>query len=103
MKNLQLKKCAQFSFKEIKKLTSKKNLEKDLKKYLKEKLGDENSFFKDNYIFVKDNIDALEKAIIDSISDEFTFLQDLKEAKKALNKIKKIADNYFNNYVSIHN
>ena len=103
MQNLQLKKCAQFSFKEIKKLTSKKNLEKDLKKYLKEKLGDENSFFKDNYIFVKDNIDALEKAIIDSISDEFTFLQDLKEAKKALNKIKKIADNYFNNYVSIHN
>ena len=103
MQNLQLKKCAQFSFKEIKKLTSKKNLEKDLKKYLKEKLGDENSFFKDNYIFVKDNIDTLEKAIIDSISDEFTFLQDLKEAKKALNKIKKIADNYFNNYVSIHN
>ncbi len=103
MKNLQLKKCAQFSFKEIKKLTSKKNLEKDLKKYLKEKLGDENSFFKDNYILVEDNVDTLKKAIIDSISDEFISLQDLKEAKKALNKIKTIADNYFNNYVSISN
>jgi hypothetical protein len=99
MKNLQLKNCAHFSYKEIKKLTSKKNLEKDLKKYLKEKLGDENSFFKDNYIFVEDNVDTLKKAIIDSISDEFISLNDLKEAKKILDQIKKIADNYFNNYV----
>lgn len=44
-------------------------MEKDLKKYLKEK-------------------------------DEFISLQDLKEAKKALNKIKTIVDNYFNNYIA---
>lgn len=98
--NEQLKKCVEFSLNEIKKLTSKENLEKELQEYLKQEIGDEDDFFEDNLIFVKDNVDSVKKAIIDAIDDN-CLLEDLKEAKKILNQITKIYDYYFYTYIAI--
>jgi hypothetical protein len=104
MKNEQLKKCAQFCLKEIKILTSKENIEKDLEKYSKEYEYVENfynDFFKNNYIFIEDQVFTLKQAIFDSIDNNFISLNDLKEAKKILDEIKKISDYYYYNYIAI--
>jgi hypothetical protein len=100
MKNQQLKKCVEFSLNEIKKLTSKDFLEKELNEYLQEEIGNEDDFFKNNYIFVEDNVDSVKKAILDTI-DENCILEDLIEAKKILNKIEKYCDNYYYTYIAI--
>jgi len=103
MKQEKLKKCAQFCLKEIKILTSKENIEKDLEKYLKAYVEDhEDNFFKNNYIFIEDQVFTLKQAIIDSIDNNFISLNDLKEAKKILDQIKKISDNYYYNYIAIN-